>query len=176
MNLRIELLKSPGPIWTQRLGEYVSADKKHFEQLMELFFLIEDSNYRLNQRATLILLEVEKVRPQWINGKVKAMVKALHKSLPAAQKRNLLRVLQNQVIPERLWGHAADQCFQYLSSSQEPIAVKVFSMTVLYNISQHIPEFGKELKLLIEDQYDIGSAGFKARGRRILAALAKEGH
>ena len=104
------------------------------------------------------------------------MVKSLNPDLPVAYKRNLLRILQHHSIPESLWGHAADQCFGFLSDPAEPVAVKVFSMSVLYNLTHEIPELGRELKILIEDQFPYGSPGFKSRGGKILKALQKRGY
>ena len=104
------------------------------------------------------------------------MVKSLNSSLPVAYKRNVLRILQNHEIPEPLWGHAAEQCFGFLNDTSEPVAVKVFSMTVIHNLTKDIPELAHELKIILEDQFDYGSAGFQSRARKILKALQKEGY
>jgi hypothetical protein len=80
---------------------------------------------------------------------------------------NLLRILQYQTIPEAQWGHAADQCFTYLASSDEPVAV---------NLTKQLPGLARELRLMIEEQYPLGSAGFKARGRHILRKQDKDEH
>jgi hypothetical protein len=55
----------------------------------------------------------------------------------------------------------------------DPIAIKVFSMTVLFNISKNVPEFRDELAIIIEDQMPYGSAGFKSRGKKTLKGLSK---
>ena len=49
-------------------------------------------------------------------------------------------------------------------------------MTVLYNLTKKLPDLARELRLLIEEQYNLGSAGFKARGRHVLGQLKKDGH
>lgn len=173
MDLSRELLESPGPLWTEKLTSYVCQDQARFNHLINLFL---NSESRLIQRSTLIILSSAREKPQWLQEKVGELVAALRVSLPVSLKRNILRILQDQEIPEPLWGHAADQCFQYLSAADEPVAVKVFSMTVIYNLSKKIPELGRELKILVEDQYPWSSAGFQARGRKVLAALSKDGH
>eukprot|EP01031_Cornospumella_fuschlensis_P001081 gene1081-1357_t len=61
-------------------------------------------------------------------------------NLHDAIKRNTIRVLQTVEIPEELHGIAADICFQYLSNHEEAVAIKAFSMTVLFNLSKHYPE------------------------------------
>lgn len=44
-------------------------------------------------------------------------------------------------------------------------------MTIIYNISQHVPELKPELKELIEEVIIYGSAGLKSRGNKIIKQL-----
>ena len=53
----------------------------------------------------------------------------------------------------------------------EPIAVKVFAMTVAANICKHEPELKNELQLVIEDQLENASAGFRARAKKVFKQL-----
>ena len=73
-------------------------------------------------------------------------------------------------IPEELWGETIEICFRFLSGN-EAVAIKVFSMSVLYNLSLNVPEIITELKVVIEDHLPYGSAGFKSRARKVLAKL-----
>ncbi len=90
-----------------------------------------------------------------------------------AVKRNTLKILQFVDIPEDLLGITADICFRLLNDGKEPIAVKVFAMTVIFNIVKKYPELNEELKISIEEQMPFASAGFKSRGNKILKALLK---
>lgn len=175
MDFKQTLLEETTPQWYQRHCEFVLQDKKQFKRLMNFFYDVEQ-NYRLNQRATLIILEVEQVKPSWVKAQIKPMCKQLKRALPVAHKRNLLRILQHHEIPESCWGQVAEECFFFLAASEEPIAVKVFSMTVLLGLTRKIPELAPELRYLIEEQFPYGSAGFKSRGRKVLAALTRAGH
>jgi hypothetical protein len=56
-------------------------------------------------------------------------------------------------------------------NTKQPIAVRVFSMTVLCNLAGKLPELKNELIPLIEDQMPYGSAGFISRGRKVLKDL-----
>ena len=171
MDLKDILLNSED--WQNIAVSYVSASKPRFSQLMDCFYL---GDFRLSHRATLIILQVIPTKPRWVAEQIPRMASTLKKELPDWYKRNLLRILQYQKIPEKQWGHVADQCFNYLASFDEPVAIKVFSMTVLYNLTRDLPDLAKELRFLIEEQYPLGSAGFKARGRKILSQLDKDGH
>ncbi len=83
-------------------------------------------------------------------------------------------MLQNIEIPNKLQGLAATVCFQLLASQQEPVAVKVFSMTVLANITKVEPDLKDELRVLINEQMELESAAFKSRGNRILKMLENQ--
>ncbi len=65
----------------------------------------------------------------------------------------------------------ADSCFTFLSDPKEPIAVKVFSMSVLANITKKQPELRDELRIVIEDQLPYSTPAFKSRGGKILKEL-----
>ena len=173
VNLKSALLESTSPTWENELCHLVCEDEQRFFELIEVFY---GNDSRLLQKSTLIILACNKLKPEWVDNQVPRMVKSLNKKLPTPLKRNILRVLQYKTIPETLWGHAADQCFNYLGSSEEPVAIKAFSMTVLYNLTLELPDLARELRLLIEEQYNLGSAGFKARGRHVLGQLKKDGH
>ena len=105
------------------------------------------------------------VDPKQIIPWLDLLVKNLFTEKEDAVKRNTIRALQFVEIPEELWGEAVEICFQFLMGN-EAIAIKVFSMTVLYNLSIKIPEISNELRVVIEDQIPYGSAGFKSRGEK----------
>jgi len=62
-------------------------------------------------------------------------------------------------------------CFDFLSSAGTPVALKVYSMEILYRMSENIPELRHELYLVIESQMPFSSAGYKSRGEKILRKL-----
>jgi len=173
VDLKSALQKPLSPTWENQLCHLVCKDKQRFFELIEIFY---GNHSHLLQRSTLIILASNKLKPEWVDDQVPRMVNSLNKNLPTPLKRNILRILQYKAIPETLWGHAANQCFNYLESSNEPVAIKAFSMTVLYNLTMKLPDLARELRLLIEEQYNLGSAGFKARGRHVLRQLKKDGH
>ena len=90
-----------------------------------------------------------------------------------AVKRNTVRLLQGVDLPEELMGRVVDICFKFLLDVKEPVAVRVFSMQVLYNICLKEPELADELRIVIEEFMPHGTAGFKSRGKRILKGLQK---
>lgn len=79
-------------------------------------------------------------------------------------KRNSIRLMEDIDIPEKFHGEVMNICFGYLESPAEPLAVKVFSMSVLAKLAKEYPEIKTELKLIIEDQLPHQTAGFKKQG------------
>jgi hypothetical protein len=110
--------------------------------------------------------------PGLITPYIKKMLQLLDKPVHDAVKRNTVRVLQNFYIPKSLQGLAVKQCFR-LVEGNEPIAIKVFSITLLGNIAQEHPELKHELKMLIETQIPYASKGFLSRATKVLKALDK---
>lgn len=150
---------------------YIGVDTNRFSQLMGLFF---SKDNRLAQRAAWVMSHWVDKQPSLALPYLEKLVRYLYKSNDDAIKRNSLRILQFVDIPEPLWGETLEKCFEYLESNNEAIAIRVFSMTVAYNISQHVPEIKPELKALIEELIIFGSAGLKSRGNKILKKLEKE--
>ena len=62
-------------------------------------------------------------------------------------------------------------CFSFLQNPKEPIAVRVFSMTVLAQIAKKQPGLKKELTLMIEDQLPYAGPAFRSRARKVLWEL-----
>jgi hypothetical protein len=66
-----------------------------------------------------------------------------------------------------------NQCFDYLVSGNFPVAVQVYGMQILYNLSLEIPEIGEELYRILEEKIPDATAGIKSRGRRIIRKMGK---
>lgn len=170
MDIKTELLREHSKEQAKRIAGYIGKDVERFDVLMSLFL---DINYRITQRAAWVLSHCIDDQPNLILPYVEKIVLNLKDETPVAVVRNTVRVLQMVEIPEEHWGITADACFHLLASNSQPVAVKVFSMTVLANICLKVPELKHELKILIEDQMPYGSAGFKSRGKKVLKLLEK---
>ncbi|MEO1050408.1 MAG: hypothetical protein AAFX87_07270 [Bacteroidota bacterium] len=170
MDIKTALLAEHSRAQATRIADYVGDDNERLEEL--LGFFIAD-NYRLSQRAAWPFGICAERYPNLILPHLDGIVENLKKTVHDAVKRNTIRFLQFIDIPEHLLGEIAEICFNYLGSAKEPIAVKVFSMTVIFNIVKKEPELKPELEFMIEEQMPYGSAGFKSRGKKILSALKK---
>lgn len=171
MNLEEEILRADHKGQAVSVANYIGSDHERFRRLMALFFSRDD---RTCQRSSWVVAHCIDSNLQLVEPYLKKMVKNLNNNINDATKRNTVRILQMVDIPEIMWEDCLNHCFKYLESGDEPVAIKVFSMTILYNLSNKIPEIKTELKMLIENQLPFSSAGYKSRGSKILKKLNME--
>ena len=171
MNIKAQLSKEHTKANALLIADYIGDNRNRFEVLMELFF---NSENRMVQRASWVISHVADRHIHLIYPYVEKMVDNLNHPAHNAVKRNTVRIFQDIDIPQELMGKVADKCFGYLENPKEAVAVRVFSMTVLYNICQKEPDLKNELKMLIEDHLEGASAAFKSRGKKILNKLNKK--
>lgn len=166
MALRSEILKEHSKAQSLKIVAWVGHDKKRFDELLQLFM---NDEYRVVQRAAWVLTLVADNEPQLIQPHLEVIVGKMNEpDAPVAVKRNVVRLLQHVPIPEKLHGTVMNSCFELLADPKETIAVRVFSMTVLANLSKTYPDIKQELKAIINDVLEQNaSAGFKARVRNL---------
>ena len=87
--------------------------------------------------------------------------------------RNTIRILEDIEVPEKYEGEIYQRCFVFLNDPDQPIAIRCFSMSVVFNIAKKYPDLKNELIASLELHMPYGSAGFKSRGNKILNYLSK---
>jgi hypothetical protein len=83
-------------------------------------------------------------------------------------------MLQFTTIPKKLQGMTLEYCFQLLNNPKEAAAIRVFAMTVLYNLTLQKPDLAHELYDSIEMHMEDALPGYKSRGGKILKALSSQ--
>ena len=170
MDLKAEILREHSKAQTMKIVDYIGSNQNRFDDLVKLFL---EGEYRVTQRAAWALRFCAEADSALILPHLRALIENLKHPLHDSNKRNTIKVLTFVDIPEGLLGELADICFGFLASPKEAIAIRVFSMEVLYKICQLKPDLANELKILIEDHYPHGSAGFKSKSRKVLKGIAK---
>ncbi len=169
MNLEAEILREHSKRQATRIAEWVGSDRKRFKQLMGLFLKGE---YRVTQRSAWIVNICAEKHPVLIRPYIGKMIRRMQQpDVHDAVRRNVIRILQFVEIPRALLGTVATVCFNYLASPEQPIAVKVFSMTVLGNIARKEPDLKRELLLVIDQQLQYAGAGFRSRAKRVMTMI-----
>lgn len=170
MNLRDELLKEHSKAQTDRVIRYVGDDKTRMKELMSLF---TGNEHPVTQRAAWAMSYIGIASPELIKPYHKQLL--LQMNIPDvhnAIKRNVLRLWQETMPPEPLWGSVYDTCYKLLRSIDEPAAVKAFAMQVMYTICLKYPELKEELLLTIKDMLPYtDSPAIANRGSKIIKRL-----
>src|ERR1051326_2597824 len=169
MNIREALLAEHSKRQTLRIASYIGSDSKRFAKLMEDFL---SNEYRVTQRAAWVLTWVAKENTQLLKPWMAKMIRNLRTpGIHDSVKRNTLRVLCDMDISEKLQGKLADACFDFIHAGDEPIAVKVFAMTILTRLCERHPAMAPEVRIEISELMRWGSAAIRARGKKLLAQL-----
>ncbi len=170
MNLKEEILYEHSKAQATRLAAYIGDDVEKFAELMDLV-LGEDE--KLSQRAAWVMSHCADTVPKLIVPHIGAMMTVFETTPHVAVRRNITRVLQLVDIPEIHQGKLVNICFDVLLNPKAANAVRVFSMSILYNITLQQPELRDELRIVIEDMLPHGTPAIKSRGKRILKAMNK---
>jgi hypothetical protein len=88
--------------------------------------------------------------------------------------RVLISLKDINSIDKKFHGILAEYCFSKLNSGFSAIAIKAYSMEIVYNLTCIYPELANELVHSIQILSEEGSAGIFARGKIILKKLNKE--
>lgn len=165
MNLRDEILAEHSKRQAAKVVEWIGEDAERFGELMRLFLT---DVYRVTQRAGGPLSDAVKRHPEFIKPYFPKLIKQLERNdVHVAVKRNVVRLLQFVEIPKRYEGRIFDACYRLLDDPHEPVAVRVFSMTVAAKIAKDSPELLDELKLIATKYPDLMTAGMRARIRHV---------
>lgn len=169
MIIRDELLQEHSKVQAMKIAEYACAGKKNFEELLDCFL---DKEYRVAQRAAWSVSIVAEKKPLMIQPYIGTLVAQLQRDdVHHAVIRNSVRILQDVDIPAAYHGAVMNACFNFIETPSTPIAIKAFSLSMLHKLSFVYPEIKGELKLIIEEKFDIETPAFKVRARRLLQSL-----
>ena len=134
---------------TNKIVNYIGADVERMAQLMACFF---GKDVRVSQRAAMSVCWVADKYPKLIEPYLeKMLILSRQSNVHNALQRNTMRILREMPeIPASVIGLTADTAFSFLETPSTPVAIRAFSMRVLYKISQKEPDLKNELKLIIE--------------------------
>jgi hypothetical protein len=170
MDLRAEILKNHSQNQARKVADYVGNNPTRFKSLLEVFM---EGPFRVSQRASWPLNLCVERHTKLINPHFTSILKMAKKAgVHDAVKRNIFRMLQFVTIPKKHQGQVADIAFKFLMDTKEPVATRVFAMTVLANIAEEEPDLKEELRIVIEDGLPYGSPAYVSRAKKILKQLS----
>jgi 8-oxo-dGTP diphosphatase len=133
------------------------------------------SDKHLSFRASWTLSKVCDRYPEMIYPYLSKIVDSIGGIDNESVLRSFLRILSLtdiEKINTRQQGILADFSFNQLNSGFSAIAVKAYSMEILYKLTLIYPDLANELSASIRVLMEDGSAGITSRGRAILRKLA----
>ncbi len=177
--------RQAAPILLQQVKEHLGDSSKKLNELtvnmvidnpLLIEPLLEISLYERepwSQRASRVLSVYFCRFPEMLKPHVGRILTHLSKLKSEGPLRNFLKIFSE--VPLNLGNKnksiLLNLCFDCMSEECS-IAVKAYSMDILYHFSTEIPEIKNELYHLIESQMPDFSAGLKSRGKKILKKLA----
>lgn len=166
MNIRDALLEVHSKAQATKIADHVGDDPNRFAELMKQLL---GPVYRLSQRAAWPVSYCIERHPELVKPYFNVLIKQLERDdAHVAVKRNVARLFQFVDIPKRYQGRVFDACYNLLADPAEPVAVRVFSMTVAANLAKNEPELLDELRLVATKYPQAATAGFRSRARRVL--------
>lgn len=154
------------------IAESAIGNSEILKKLLEYSF---SDDRKLAFRASWTLSKVFDKYPGIISSDMPMMIDALDKLDNESVQRSFLRIISLSDINKvsaRQHGILADHCFEMLKSGFSAIAVKAYSMEIIYRLAMIYPELANELSATISMLQAEGSAGILARGHIILKKLA----
>ena len=141
--------------------------------IKELWDYAVSEDEPVNWRSAWVIKGIWEQNPELVSPLIEKMIRALPELNKDGVKREFLRMIQEYPIPEdeELLGVLLDSCFSWLATPAEAIAIKIHTMTILFEISKKIPEIKPELITTIEVAMQEGSAGIRNRGSKTIWAL-----
>ncbi len=144
-----------------------------FKKLLEYSFSTER---KLAFRASWTLSKVCDQFPELIYPYLSQIVEAIPEFDNESVQRSFLRIISLSDMKKLTSGHhgiLADHCFAMLNSGISAIAIKAYSMEILYTLSLIYPELRNELSASIIVLMEDGSGGIIARGKMILKKISE---
>ncbi len=157
-------------------AEWIASSAIENEEILQkLLEYSWSADKKLAFRASWTLSKVCDKFPEIIYPYLPKIIEVLDKLDNESAQRSFLRILSLtdlDRVNSNQHGILADLCFRALESAVSAIAVKAYSMEILYKLSLKYPDLAMELSASISMLQRDGSAGILARSRMILKKLA----
>lgn len=120
------------------------------------------------QRASAVCYAICDENPLLFGDHVEVIIDIIEKNTHDAGPRFAYRALNEIEIPEELQGKVIDLSFKAIADPNEPIAVRVFALSVISNHLEAYPDLKVELTAIIREFWPQASAGLKSRARKVI--------
>lgn len=148
-----------------------SSQPELFSALMEIALYNPEHK---TWRAAYLADKIHDNCPELILPYLNKMAERLETEKNPGKKRHFLKLLSMNEIPEKHFGFLVDFCLETMVS-EEPPAVRVHAMQILFNISEKEPDLKQEILAQIEHEMEYhATAGILSRGKKLAKKLRKQ--
>lgn len=141
--------------------------------LNELVDLLKDHTKMTCQKASWPLVIIAQEATHLLTPHLSTLATLLTDYPSTTNLRNSIRILSEvRDYGEDIEGLIFERCWEILIDTKQPIACRVFAMTVCTNVAVKYPDLADELSSVIREHEPHGSAGFKVRAREELKRLS----
>ena len=172
MNIE-DLLPDTGKLTAIHAADVAMQKPELITEILKLAFL---DKHPISVRAANTIEIIDSQMPELIKPFYNKIIKGFAKYRTGGVIRCLLKIFTRHVDlkDEKLLCLLINICFEKLASADEDVAVKVYSLQILYSFSNKEPDVKNELIFAINDQLPKNSSAFKSIGNKILKKLYKE--
>ena len=153
--------------------DYVLSKPKEFDNLIELSF---GTSQPEGWRSAWVLAELVKKHKDLLQRIVpysSKIINSISSFKHSGQSREYLKVVQLLDLTEDEMGILLNLCFDWLPDKKVDVAIRVHCMQIIFDFSKKEPDLLQELKLILEQEMEFGTPGFKGRAKKILGKIDK---
>ena len=145
--LQVYLLEPLSKMHTLKIVHSIANDKTRFKELVQC---MDAADSKLALRASWTFRFCIEAHPQLFQPYWNKLIFWLtDPSKQSGFRRNILRAVYEIAVPKKLHAVLLNECFQLVQNTQEPAAVRVWSLYVLVKMSSDYPDIKEELTSLI---------------------------
>ncbi len=170
-NLRELLLKGNSRSYTDFVGDIVSKRPELVNELWEIYLSAEEP---VSRRAAWIIDTASEKNPERAEPFLPELIKKLPDFNHDGLKRHAMRIISRHPFPHGAEGELMNIAFEWLVKTDESVAVKMYSIQILYRLSGTEPDILQELYDTIEFQMQDGTPGFKSIGSKMMQQIDKD--
>lgn len=167
--IKNELIAKHSKTQSKKIAKKCVGDGAYLDALINI---ILENETILSQRAAWVLSFINKKNKVYLQPYLHQLIDNLSKpKLHDAVKRNTLKIFEETNPPADYETKLLDLSIQFLRNKNEAIAIRVFAMTAMVNLSLLYPELQNEVKEIILEQYDEESPAYVSRAKKELKRL-----
>jgi hypothetical protein len=170
-NFKELLLKGNSRSYTDFVADIVNNRPELVGELWDIYLSLEEP---VSRRAAWIIDTASENKPEWVSPYLLSLVLKLPLMEHDGLKRHALRMISRLPFPEGTEGSLMNISFDWLLSATESVAVKMYSIQILYRLAEKEPDILQELYDTIEFQLADGTPGFKNIGVKMMKQIDQD--